>query len=185
MSPAKSVVAVWRDAVRDSELDRTAKLVGHTLSTYANANGTAYPSRRVLAEGASLGRGLRAVDAALRKLQDAGFLAIERSRGRSSHGYTLTLPPTAHEMRRSEWETAQRVRGQRRTDRPPTAHESTFNGARRAPKSVESVESGRRGALSAPSPLPEDECMGCREVRPLHTLGDGRMVCSECLEEAS
>jgi len=57
-----SLPLAWRNAVRDSDLDSTAKLAGHTLSTYMTGRGLAYPSRETLARGASLA--LRSVDAA-------------------------------------------------------------------------------------------------------------------------
>jgi hypothetical protein len=53
----KGLVAVWRDAVRDSDLDRTAKLVAFMLSTWIAGRGLAYPSKATLAKGASLGEG--------------------------------------------------------------------------------------------------------------------------------
>lgn len=164
MSGRKSLPAVWRDAVRDSELGPTPKLVAHTLATYMNGRGIAWPSRALLAEGASLGSGLRSVDAAVRTLEADGFLVVERSRGRSSHHYCATLPATAHEMRRSEWATAQQTTSNRAS--------GASNGAPRAPESVESAESGARSRGASPdggaaSALPIDDCGGCGKRLPL------------------
>ncbi len=87
----KSLVAVWRDAVRDSdELDRTAKLVAFCLSTYMNGHGFGWPSQDTLAAGASITD--RAVYSATLRLESTGFLEIERSRGRSSHRYAPRCP---------------------------------------------------------------------------------------------
>lgn len=91
MAGRKSRVILWREAIRDSELDRTAKLVAYTISTYMNASGEAFPSKPTIARGASLGQGLRAVDEAVRRLTDAGFLSVRRSR---SLQYTLAFPDT-------------------------------------------------------------------------------------------
>jgi hypothetical protein len=91
-----SKVIQWRDALRDSELDRTAKLVGHTLSTYMNGQGFAHPSKTTLARGASLGRpqqkGNTAVDGAIDRLEQAGFLSIERGRTRQGFKYSAVFP---------------------------------------------------------------------------------------------
>ena len=49
----------------------------------------------------------RTVDAAVRRLEAAGFLHVERSKGRRSNRYYARLPATANELRGSEWATAQ------------------------------------------------------------------------------
>ena len=92
MSGGRSVVASWRDAVRDSELDRTAKLVAFVLSTYMDGDGRAYPSMATLAEGASLGLNRATTRAAVARLESARFLDLFRSRGRGSHHYAATFP---------------------------------------------------------------------------------------------
>lgn len=83
-----SIPAVFRNAIRDSDLDRTAKLVAFTLSTYMDSQGSAFPSKATLAAGASLGRGKRAVDAAIDRLEAHGFIEISRSRGGNSNTYS-------------------------------------------------------------------------------------------------
>ena len=92
----------WRDALRDSELDRTAKLVGFVLSTYMDARGAAWPAKTTLARGASLGRepapggerrkGNTAVDTAIDRLEAAGLLDVDRKRGRRGFHYTALIP---------------------------------------------------------------------------------------------
>jgi hypothetical protein len=172
-------VGVWRDAVRDSELDATAKLVAFVLSTYMNGRGCARPSKETLAAGASLSSGRRAVDHAVDRLEGAGFLEVERSRGRTANRYQATLSPTAHELRRSEWETAQETQPNRapddrqpRTSRRPTAH-------RVRTKALEARESRNDDAApDGASSLPEGECWGCRVVGPL--VGPRFHYCRAC-----
>jgi hypothetical protein len=135
----KPLVGVWRDAVRDSGLDSAAKLVAHTLSTYMNGGGRAFPAQTTIAAGCSYSD--RAVQGAIYRIERAGFLSIERSRSRRGHRYTATLPLTANEVRHSEWETANEVRSSAEL----TANETTSNGephARNGERgSDESVES--------------------------------------------
>lgn len=153
----KSRVKVWRDAVRDSELDRTAKLVAHTLSTYFSANAASVerpPSRATLASGASLCD--RAVDAALARLETEGFLEIDPPAGErvytDKHGqehrirarpggnsgpnkYVAKLPSSANVVRTAEWARA--------NGKPPSANRipPSANGLRtKALESDESVE---------------------------------------------
>ena len=71
-----SPLARWRNAVRNSDVDATAKLVAYTIGTYMDANLVAWPSRQTIAAGASLGKGLRSVDAAIDRLEAAGLLQV-------------------------------------------------------------------------------------------------------------
>jgi hypothetical protein len=91
-----SDVRHWRNALRDSELDRTAKLVGFVLSTYMDGRGAAWPAKTTLAEVASLGRegqkGNTAVDTAIDRLEGAGLLVVDRRRGRRGFLYTAVIP---------------------------------------------------------------------------------------------
>jgi Helix-turn-helix domain len=151
--PRKGLPAVWRDALRDSSLDNTAKAVGFVLSTFANASGYAYPSRETLARGASLG--LRTVDAAISSLEAAGFVLIERSRGRSSHRYTLTLPATAQELRRSEWTTAQELQGKPRSSRHATVQNGASNRAGAAGESSKPLKAYESGLEASAVDLDE------------------------------
>src|SRR5213592_1465088 len=94
------LVAAWRNAVRDSNLDPTAKLVAHTLTTYMDATGKAFPGKPALAEGSSIDK--RTVDRALSRIEARGLLRIERTKGgRQARGkaatnrYTATIPTVA------------------------------------------------------------------------------------------
>ena len=95
MSSRKSLTAVWRDAIRDSDLLATAKLVAHTIATYSNGAGLAHPSQATIADGASLSKGRVAVGAAVDVLEERGWLAVLRSKGRASHR-TCSLFPQLH-----------------------------------------------------------------------------------------
>jgi len=168
----KSLVVVWRDAVRDSEeLDRTAKLVALILSTYMNGHGFAWPSQKTLAAGASLTTA-RAVPGAIRRLEVAGFLAIEWSRGRTSHSYTATLPTTANAVRRSEWATANAPHA--------TANADASNRERRSHESAESraLHAAAADGAAARAPI-EDECGRCGQRLPL----PDDIYCADCLAE--
>lgn len=128
----KPLIGVWRDIVRDCPvLTWRGKVVAFTLSTYMNAKGRAYPSRATIAAGASIA--VRTVDTALAELERAGLLLIERSRGRSSNTYIATVPPTAHDVHRSEWANG--------AARAANGAGDAANGAPRAPESAESAES--------------------------------------------
>jgi hypothetical protein len=91
-----SIVVHWRNTLRDSDLDRTAKLVGFVLSTYMDGRGVAWPAKVKLAEGASLGRegqkGNTAVDNAIDRLEAAGLLVVNRKRGRRGFLYGAVIP---------------------------------------------------------------------------------------------
>jgi hypothetical protein len=88
----RALLAKWRDALRDSDLDTTAKTVGYTIATYWNGRGlSAFPSKTTIAAGAGL-HSVRAADRAVLRLERAGFLDVSRSRGRRSNTYTATLP---------------------------------------------------------------------------------------------
>jgi hypothetical protein len=129
----KPRVGIWRDAVRDSDLKRTPKLLALVLSTYFNRQGLAWPSQETLAAGASIS--VRAVQTNTRDLERAGFVEVSRSVGRSSHRYAATLPPTATAVRHSEWATANEMLSNPERRAP--------NRERRSPESAESAESGR------------------------------------------
>lgn len=82
-----SPVARWRNAVRDSDLDPSARLAGLVLSTYmgADANG-AWPSKATIAAGCGF-KSIRAVDAAINRLEEAGLLEVHRSSGHRPNVY--------------------------------------------------------------------------------------------------
>jgi DNA-binding MarR family transcriptional regulator len=82
---------LWHKAVRDSELDPTAKHVGHVLGTYMNTAGDTFVGKKTLANGASL-KSVRAVDGAIARLEAAGYLEIQRSKGRRPNHYVAVTP---------------------------------------------------------------------------------------------
>lgn len=132
----RSLLAVWRSAICESELGASAKLVAFVLSTFMKATGSTAsdtvngPSRQTIAAAASLSD--RAIDAAIDALEDASWIEVlprkvpmkvkRHTRGgvvvgeamvmrrpggkQASNTYVATLPPTANEFRCSEWERA-------------------------------------------------------------------------------
>jgi hypothetical protein len=178
----RSIPVVWRDAIGDSDLDSTAKLVAYQLTRWMNGRGVCFPSREEIAAKASLS--VRAVELAISRLEADGWLQIERSRGRRSHRYCAALPPTANEIRRSEWPTA--------NERPSNGERRSSNGERRSPEDV--VRRRKRaaptadalsGASSGPQSnegrgFPEGECERCRRVRAL--VDADAHFCADCLE---
>jgi DNA-binding transcriptional MocR family regulator len=79
----------WRVAVRDSNLDPTAKHVALTLDTYMNSRGLAWPSRATLAEATGLS--VRTVERALKRVSQSGLIIVIRGRGRTSNLYRANL----------------------------------------------------------------------------------------------
>jgi hypothetical protein len=109
-------------ALRDSELDPTAKLVGFVISTYMDTRGKAFPSKATIAEGASLGKGKRAVDKAVDRLEAYGLLDVTRSKGRRPFHYQAVLTSQAD----ATFNVANRCEVddlQSRTSEPPTSHQ--------------------------------------------------------------
>ena len=77
-----------------------------------------------------------AVHQATKRLETGGFVTLERSKGRGSHTYQATLPPTANALRCSEWSTANGTYSNSERHAP--------NGERASNESAESAESGAR-----------------------------------------
>jgi hypothetical protein len=71
----------WARVVADSDLHATTKLVGHTLTTWMDADGHCWPSLASIGRRASLQA--TAVKTHLKRLEEAGF--IERDRGGPGH----------------------------------------------------------------------------------------------------
>jgi DNA-binding transcriptional regulator YhcF (GntR family) len=179
VSRSKPLVAVWRDAVRDTparDLDATAKHVAMTLSTWMNGRGRSYPGRRSIADGCSVS--VKSVDRALKRLEDAGWVEVERTTGGKgrTNTYTATLPQTASESRRSEWQTASS-----RTANGDSESSNGVTGTTR--KRLKALESG---GANADRPLrgsaaPEEECPGCGEVKRLEP--PEFVYCADCLPQ--
>lgn len=161
----KSLVAVWRDALRDSTLSTAAKAVGFTLNTYSNGRGYSFPSRQALALGASVS--VRTAERMVARLEAAGFVQVQRSSGgrARSNRYALTLPETASQVRRLEWETA--------TDEALNGvNESAKRRHSDARKQLKATESGAPDAAAAlrsaaAGALIEDFCGRCDKRLPL------------------
>jgi hypothetical protein len=161
----KGLLATWRDAVADSDLDSTAKVVaGLAIATHMDRNGYAYPGRQRIARRSSLS--IRTVDKAIRRVEAAGFLEVTRVSGGNSktNGYQACLPETANELRRREWDTA--------TLTTQTANLAALNGELGSP---ESSESKRKQA----GPLIEETCNSCGKYGPC--VDDGSdVLCKVC-----
>lgn len=89
----------WIVAVRESELDSTARLVAFTLSFHMDADGSkAYPGPTLLSRESGLS--LRSVKTKLGELERSGWLeCVERGRstlgGRLANRYRATVPTRA------------------------------------------------------------------------------------------
>jgi hypothetical protein len=95
-----SLPLAWRNAVRDSDLDSMAKLAGHTLSTFMDSRGRAFPGLTTLAAGASVD--VRTLKRAIGRLELRGFLNVQRTKGgrlargkSATNRYFATLPTGA------------------------------------------------------------------------------------------
>jgi Helix-turn-helix domain len=179
---------VWRDAVRDSPLRSTTKLVGVILSTWADARGGCFPGRSTIAAGASVSD--RAVDKALDELEREGWLAIDppkrpvatkaggtvlrRPGGREiTNTYKLLLGETAHVIRTSEWERAND--GHLKSERGAVKSE---HGSHESAESAESVGGGRLNGAAPPQI--DESCERCGSS-PSRVV-DGRVLCAPCTE---
>jgi hypothetical protein len=168
----RRLLPVWRDAVRDSGLDRTAKLVAFVISTYMDSSGSAWPSKATIAAGSSLGAGRRAVDRAVDRLEASGLLVIKRSRGRVSFRYSATVPSSHPDATLFVRNLAHR-NSEHRTNTAATSRVGTT-------ESAESARSQRRDAalwIDAAS-LPEEDCEICGARRPL--IGPDFHRCFDC-----
>jgi len=90
----RRLLARWRDQIRDSQLDASAKVTAFVLSSYMDANGEAWPAQQTLAAGTSLS--VDSIHRATVRLQHAGFLDVTRSRGRGAHVYQARLLEQPH-----------------------------------------------------------------------------------------
>jgi DNA-binding transcriptional MocR family regulator len=71
---------LWHDQICKSELDPTARHVGLALCWFMDRTGQCYPSRPTLAE--RTGYSVRTVERALKRLEQAGDLRVQRGGGR-------------------------------------------------------------------------------------------------------
>jgi hypothetical protein len=85
---------VWRDAIRDAELDRTAKLVAFVLSTYMNGSGETFVGKETVQRKCGFAS-IRTVDEAINRLEQPGFIEIVRSKGGQRPNHYLATTPQA------------------------------------------------------------------------------------------
>lgn len=116
----------------------------------------------------------RAVDGAVRRLEDGGLLAVQRRDGGNPktgiNFYCATLPEGANGLRRSEWPAANLTTAR--------SEPHDVRGEGRSPESaskrVESPDANADapdGASSAPKrAVPDDVSFGCNDKRPLPLL---------------
>ena len=148
--------SLWRDAIRDSGLDRTAKLVAHTLSSYMNGAGDTFVGKETVRTGASLSS-VRTVDEAVNRLERAGYLNVRRSTGGRKNHYIATTPQPVAGFAAID------PAGRRR--KPRSGLPVTPQGA--APESAYSAESGNATARAADADAPiaiEEMCLDCSAV---------------------
>lgn len=195
----------WRHAiVHDPALDSKTKLVALILADFVGDDGTAFPSRRTLANKAAAS--VSTVDRALQILRRAGFVSKASGGGRRlSNTYTVTIPETASERSRLGDQTASQGRRlsekQRLAEAGPASPglrngvTQTTRGFTVTPELEAELEKELGGELGddptavckgPPRPPTErtppivDDCMRCSERR---TIFDhrGRWLCLECV----
>src|SRR5437016_10751268 len=84
----------WLKAMLKSDLDTTAKVVGCAIAAHMDRYGRAYPSKETLRRFCSISKPA-AVDRAVDRLEQAGWISVERSHGRHPnryHGHLNPLP---------------------------------------------------------------------------------------------
>ena len=176
MSRPKSIPAIWRDAIGDSELDSTAKLVAYALSTFMDRRGVCWPGRAALAQRTS--SGLTTVDRAVARLEKQRWLAVERARGRGrTNTYAALLSKKASERRISEWEKAsiEPGKGVAEDGKGPTSDARKLLKRKKAAAPSASALSG-----ASAEPLPDEECEVCHERKAL--VGPDFHRCATCEE---
>jgi len=171
----RSFAGDYREAICDSDLSPSARLVAHALACHLNARHGAlvWPSKEHLAEDTGLS--LNTVQKAIRELEDAGYVTVRRSRGRSSNRYTLLI---SNQSVADGLADAQPLKW-----KPPTPQNGASSPSTTDPESIECFESGALRAAAAfngaaQARTCEDHCDGCQQRRP-HVPGDPWcVVCS-------
>jgi helix-turn-helix protein len=177
VSGRKSRLAVWRDGLRDSTLDPTARHVGHVLSTFMDARGFCFLKRETLAAGT--GYSVRTIERAIARLEGAGWLRVERGTGHRSNRYFAALPVVASESRHSEWLVATKAtRSGDSDDRSGDTGVARKLLKRR--KRGDSAASSLEGSSAEPLHV-VDECPGCERV--VEVVGPDFIYCADCLEK--
>ena len=115
-----------------------------------DADGMCWPSVATLARASRMTT--KTVGLALQELEREGFLDVEWSRGRSSHRFQATLPPTASPLRGSEWNkattTAKQVRGSRSNNHVISASNHVKRASNHVATTHEASEASEAGALA-------------------------------------
>jgi hypothetical protein len=160
-----SLPFVWRKVLRDSSVDRTAKLVGFVLATYMDSGGLAWPSRDTLAAGASITS--RAVDLAVPRLEAAGLLKVNK--------YLAVIPETANAVHIAEAETANR--------KQQTANATAQTAKAVHPKLKNKKKTAAADRVATP-PETIEYCLGsCGRGFPESVLKPGNGWCPDCAPE--
>jgi hypothetical protein len=168
MGGRKSFLAEWRDAVRDSDLDSTAKLIAYTISTYMDRNGAAFPAKATIAKKASLA--VRTVDAAIVRLEASPYLSIRKSDyRRAGWTYQAEVPNRQQLPDRSE--------GNPASDDSQSGNSRRSNRQQLPPKAVES----KKKAVNARKI--EETCFNCNRPGPVIDNGF-ELLCEQCLEQS-
>jgi hypothetical protein len=148
-------VVVWRELVRESSADRTAKAVGWGLSTFMDVDGCCRLGRARLAEACSMS--VRATEQAVARLELLGLLAVSRTLGGNPvarvNGYRALLSSEARSPLSSEG--AAPLSGEARSPAngvPSAANGTTLSGEARSPVLELEEQDARAGARE-----PDDE----------------------------
>jgi Helix-turn-helix domain len=93
MAKQLPLVVPWLKAIRDHEsLTSSARLAAHTIATYTNAGGEAWPALQTIAAGMGLSiLSVKNVRAAIRELEAAGLIVSSRPSRRETTHYTIVL----------------------------------------------------------------------------------------------
>ena len=163
----RSLLMRWSDALIESDLRSTTKLVGLVLRKWLNSAGSAYPSQATIATGASVS--VKTVQKALRELVDAGFLTYRsRSNGRRSNQYQVVMPEDKHPAATSMPDELHR-------DANPEPSTRQWNDANGEPASHESLNESKKERVRE---RVVDYCSNCGEEHVLRDLIED--LCSEC-----
>jgi hypothetical protein len=153
------LVVRWREAVRDSKLRTTVKAVAFVISTYMSTDGYCRPRRATIAQGSPLAS-VRSVDTAIAELEEAGFLDVDHSKGRTTSTYKATLP-TAH------------LRAPLRGRQQRISRHST---AQLAAQEIDRTRDGRRP--DGPRPSFIEDCHRCGGR--FETADEAETICDDC-----
>jgi hypothetical protein len=134
-----------------------------------NGAGEAWPSKQTIKDGAGLS--LRGVDYAVDRLEAAGLMTVQRSKGRRRWHYFATTPNDARDaplttqgVRHSEEANDANDDIQRRTGEQPMTHGTTSNDAPGAPEVVKEEKRQVRVEASKAPPT-EKETLEQRQAR--------------------